>query len=364
MRILHTLPTLDGGGIDRVLYEYSIRMAPDIKIDFIVHTDYKGILEDDLINKGCQIFHIPPLHTNRKEYFSRINKIIKNGHYDLIHVSQGYKGLIFLVYAKFYGIKTRIVHSHSAFIPESKKEHFIRLGCTFLTKCIATSLFACGKDAGLWMWGRKDYERGKICIMTNAINVNAFEFSQEKRKLQRDKHNLNDKFVIGNVARISHEKNHHFLIKVFSEIHKMRQDAVLILIGRGELEQEVRTQVTQLGLDESVLFMGVREDVSDLINAMDVFLLPSLYEGLPVTLVEVQANGLTSIVSDNVTKEIKIAENIHYLSLNDNEIEWAQYICSLQESPRKNYVAGSQYDIEVAVRKMMDFYHKSIKKNF
>lgn len=357
LQILHTIPALDGGGADRILYDYCIRMSDVIHFDFIVHTENQGILEQELQNIGCRIFHIQPLHTNTRAYCSNIKNIIKNGKYDIIHVSQGYRGLIMIFYAKKYGIKVRIAHSHMAYIPESIKEHVVRKISTFFVKRYATHLFACGKDAAIWMWGREAYTSGKVHIMTNAIDTERFKYSEEKRDKIRAELRLEDKFVIGNVARFSYQKNHEFLIRVFAEVKKIRKDAVLMLIGRGELEADIKNQVSVLGLNDSVIFMGVRNDVSELLNTMDVFVLPSRYEGLPVTLVEVQVNGLPVLVADTVTKEIYINNNVAYLPLNVNS--WVGAICRSIKTRINNgseLVKNAGYDITLEALGLLQHY--------
>ena len=153
IKVLHTLPALDGGGAERIVYDYCIRMMDEFQFDFIVHTEDKGILENELEKRGCRIFHIPPLHRNKRAYKARIQQILREGEYDIIHVSQGYRSIYFLKYAKKYGIPVRIAHSHMAYIPESGKEKAIRRICTRIVKHYATDLFACGEDAAKWMWG-------------------------------------------------------------------------------------------------------------------------------------------------------------------------------------------------------------------
>ena len=361
MKILHTIPAMDGGGADRILYDYAIRMIDDdLKIDFLVHTENEGILEGSLKEKGCNIYHIPALRKDKLKYILSIRKILKDGHYDVIHVSQGYRGLIFLFFAKIYGVKVRIAHSHMAFIPLSLKGELLRKSSTFIGKLLATHLFACGRDAAVWMWGEDLYQLGKVHIMTNAIDTQSFAFSIKKRNDIRNELGLTDKFVIGNVARFSYQKNHEFLVDIFAEIKKIRNDAVLMLIGRGELEEDVKKQVECLGLSKSVIFMGVRNDVSELLNAMDVFLLPSRFEGLPVTLVEVQANGLTTFASDVITDEIKVANNVFYLSLSKTNQEWATAICESNTQRLEGALQESVYDINRVSCQLKDFYYLSV----
>ena len=164
LNILHTVPALDGGGADRILYDYTVRMTDSFHFDFIVHTETQGMLEADLRAKGCNIYHVPALHSDRKRHISAVRKIIKDGRYDIVHVSQGYKGFLFLLFAKMYGVKVRIAHSHMAYIPETIPVYLVRKCTAFLSKLFATHLFACGKDAAVWMWGKRAYNSGKVHI--------------------------------------------------------------------------------------------------------------------------------------------------------------------------------------------------------
>lgn len=356
IKVLHTIPAMDGGGADRILYDYTIRLLDEFQFDFIVHTDFEGILEKDLVARGCNVYHVPPLRKDKKEYKKRIDEIVKNGNYDIIHVSQGYKGAYFLHYAKKHGVKVRIAHSHMAYIPENLKTSIIRRLATLYTKNNATHLFACGNDAGKWMWGERTFKKGNVHIMTNAIQAESFSFSREKRESIRRELGIEEKFVIGNVARFSYQKNHEFLIKIFAEVKKLRDDAVLMLIGRGELEDDVRKQVSELGLEDSVIFMGVRNDVPDLLNAMDVFALPSRFEGLPVTLIEIQANGLPAVISDAVTKEMAFSDDFSFLSLSQSAAAWAEVIIKKARTDSKNLIENTHYDLRVATDAMLEQY--------
>lgn len=234
----------------------------------------------------------------------------------------------------------------------------------FLLKAqnFSTALSACGKDAAIWMWGKKAYNNGNVHIMTNAIDTKRFEYSAEKRNEIRAELGLEGKFVIGNVARLSYQKNHEFLIEVFAEIRKVRDDAFLMLVGRGELEEEIRNQVACSGLSDSVLFMGARDDVPDLLNAMDVFVLPSSFEGLPVALVETQSNGLPTYASDSITKEIAISDCISYLPLEKKC--WANAILKMKLQParrREEYskvVLDAGYDINREASKLEGYYNE------
>lgn len=356
IKILHTIPALDGGGADRVLYDYSIRMLENIHFDFIIHTDNEGILEPNLRQKDCEIFHIPPAHSGVIKYFFNIMKIIKEGEYDIIHVSQGYLGVVFLCFAKLNGIKVRIAHSHMAYIPESRLQRVKRHVLTLIATLLATDLFACGKDAAEWMWGTS-HNKGHIHIMPNGIDVSKFVFSEKKRAKLREQFGIENKYVIGNVARFSYQKNHMFLIEIFNKISKKNDDAVLVLIGGGELENSIKLLVEELGLTDKVIFLGVRNDVCELLNMMDVFVLPSRFEGLPVTLIEVQVNGLPVVVSTAITNEAKISENFIALSLNEDINVWESEI---QKRKRNQTFTDDslvrKYDISILAKQQMQWY--------
>lgn len=326
VKILHTIPALDGGGADRVIFDYSVRMIPDLETDFIVHTEYKGILEDELLKKGCEIFHIPPAKKGLLEYIFAIYRILKNNNYDIIHVSQGYWGFFYVFLAKIVGVKVRIAHAHMANVPEKKYQTIERKFFSFLTMLFATDLFACGLDAAQWMWGKKKVKNGKVTIMVNAIDGEKFLYSPSIRHQLRKQWNLENNFVIGNVGRLEYQKNQSFLIDVFKEVLKINPSCRLLLIGRGELEEELRKKVFKLGINEFIIFTGIRNDVNELLNMMDVFVLPSLFEGLPITLIEVQMNGLPTIVSNNITKESQFTKLYKSLDLSDSIKIWAEEI--------------------------------------
>jgi len=348
MKVLHITSELDGGGIDRLLYDYCIRMSDTVHFDFAICADKKGILESGLENAGSKIYHIARLRGSLFKSMRQLSKILQSEHYDIIHIHSDYKSIVALFVAWFNGVKVRIAHSHIAFAPETIKEKAIRKVITPFTKLFATDLFACGKDAGEWVWGSKAMSKSNFHIMNNAIDARSFTFDEKKRIGIRKELNIENKFVVGNVARFCYQKNHEFLILIFTEIKKLCPDSILLLIGRGELEADVKKLVASKNLTDSVIFLGVRNDVPDLLNAMDVFLLPSRFEGLPVTLVEVQANGLSAFVSDTITNEIKIGHHLNYISLSESPESWAKKLLSQASKTRHigNCILDTKYDIQ------------------
>ena len=201
MRILEITSDLDGGGVDRLLYDYCSRMTNDIQFDFVVTSKTEGILEKPLKELGCNIYRISQIREGLKKHNNQLKKILTDNHYDVIHDHSGYKAWCNLRVAKKCGVTARIAHSHQAFMAETTKQKIMRILSTPITKMYSTELFACGNDAAKWMWGEKAFNNGKVYIMKNAIQAERFNFSPEKRERIRCEYNIANKFVIGNVAR-------------------------------------------------------------------------------------------------------------------------------------------------------------------
>lgn len=356
MKILQITVDLDGGGVDRLLYDYCSRMMPDFHFDFVVTAKSRGLLEQPLEDLGCKIYHIATIHENMKLYIQQLYDIMLHGNYDIVHVHTGYRGILALAIARKAGIPVRIAHAHICSVPETLFQKLVRVVATWIAMREATDLFACGRDAAIWMWGKRAAQN-RTLIVPNAIDVSAFQFDSGVRQELREQLGLNERLVVGNVARLAPQKNHLFLLEVFSELIKRRKDAVLMLIGGGELRAELEMKVKQMGLSDNVLFLGVRSDVSRLLNAMDVFLLPSLYEGLPVTLVEVQANGLPAVVSDTVTSEIQLAPNYKVISVEKTPSEWCDEILGLDLERNADLEAVvDRYGIDAAAKRLKHWY--------
>ena len=358
MKILFVTSDLDGGGIERLLFNYCTRLRDDAQFDFAIMAPKEGILEKPLKEIGCKIFRIPTIHKSLTEHNRQLMEIMVKGNYDIVHDHGGYCGLFTMMIAKKCGIKIRIEHSHSSYEPENSVQKIKRKFLTRLTTYYATDLFACGIDAGKWMWGSDR----NVYIMKNAIDTKTFMFNKLVREQIRKELDLGNKFVIGNVARFSFEKNHRFLINVFSQICKIRSDAILLLVGSGELEPEIKHLANELKIVDKVMFLGTRNDVFRLLNAMDVFVLPSLHEGLPVTLVEVQANGLEAFVSDSVTKEVSISPNCHYLPIDETYSTWSEQISTASSERCTDFNNISKYDISNASNELLQHYKMLIKK--
>lgn len=277
--------------------------------------------ENELLADGCKIHCLSCYaEENEKKFIDEMSNILSIG-YDIVHLHTGYwKGFLVEELARKYGASKIIVHAHTTMIDilddrirqEALKKHE-RLKALFNVE-MATHYCACSKEAADWLFGEQ-IPRNKIRIFKNAIDVNKFFYKPNIRKSYRKKIGVEDCFVIGNVGRFVYQKNHEFLLDVFQAINKEMKDTRLLLIGDGELLESMKEKAKIDGIENKVLFMGKRKDVAELMQAMDIFCLPSRFEGLGMVLIEAQCNGLNCIASENVPKEAKITKHLVFLPL-------------------------------------------------
>lgn len=367
MRILQVCVDLDGGGIDRYLYNYCSRIK-SIEFDFAVVDNGKiGILEDKLVKTGSAVYRVPRIRDGIKKNYDSLVEIMSNKKYDAVHIHLGYKSLNALRAAKKCGIKTRVVHAHIANEIETYKQKIIRKILSKLVKCQATNLMACGNDAAKYIFGKKTFNKGKVLVQKNAIETKQFLYSKNKRDEIRTKLNIpQESLVFGHVGRLCEQKNQIRLINIFNEICKLK-DAYLILIGNGEKEKEIISRIKELNLQDKVMLLGVRNDIPTLLNCFDVFIFPSLYEGLPFTLIETQSNGLYALCSNSVTSQVKITNCIEFLSLENTDQIWAKKAIELSNKERdcsaNKEIALRGYDIDVEAKKLEEYYFRIIEEN-
>lgn len=365
IRVLQELSALDGGGVAKLLYDYYKNMDHNkVHFDFVIGNYYdNGIYEDYFREQGCKIYKIAKKTEDKETYLNQIEKIIKNGNYDVIHSHYGMYSFDVMQIAKKYDIKKRIAHSHLAYEPTSTVQKLKSVVRKYVAKENATDLFACGRDAGIYMWGKRAVETGKVHIMKNAVDTSIFAFSKDKRIEKRKELGVEDKFVIGIVGRLSEQKNYPFLWKVYKKVLEKRNDTALVVVGRGTEEKEIKSLAKKMGIYDKINFLGIRDDVPELLNAMDLFVLPSRYEGLPVVLVENQSNGLMSFASDKITDEMAVTDLVNFLPIEDTEEQWVEEICNYKPSieNRESYrqqIIDNGYDIKSASLEMQNFYLK------
>lgn len=348
------------GGVETFLMNYYRKIdKKKVQFDFINMFDHL-CFEKEIIDLGGRIYNVSSVKKNPIEYYKSIKKIIQNNRYEIVHIHMlSMANILPIIVAKKMNVKNIIIHSHNTNTPNG----IIRKVLDKLNKHVAlkyaTDYFACSKDAGIWMFGKN----AKFRVINNAVDVEKFKFNQVKRNEMREKLKLNGKFVIGHIGRFSEQKNHDFLIEIFFKYLKENPKAFLVTIGEGELKNQIKNKVADYKLLEKVKFIDPVNNVNDYLQAMDVFILPSKFEGLPVVAVEAETNGLTVITSNNVSKDLPIKELSVYCSLNNID-EWCKKINTSikKRTDRTIDITNSNYNIDVETKKLEKIYEKMSKK--
>lgn len=303
----------------------------------------------------------------RKKYLRKnVKKFLETNKYDFVHIHSGsiYSLITVAKIAKKNATKNVIVHSHCGGFDNLKYRIIKFVSKPYMLK-YPDKYYACSKLAAEWKYPKKVIKNNEYIVLKNAIDTSKIYFSEEIRQEYRKNMNLENNFVVGHIGRFAIQKNHDFLIDVFYQILKKKSNAELLLIGVGELQNEIIEKVKMLGIENNVHFLGIRNDINGLLNAMDIFLLPSFFEGLPVVGVEAQATGLPVYASDRITKELPINELSHYYSLESSAKEWSDNIIEDIENFRRENttkkIIQEGYDVKEAA-KLMENYYISMNK--
>lgn len=363
IRILQVVTHMNRGGLESMLMNYYRKIdRTALQFDFLTHRPYDGDFGEEIKALGGTIYHLPPLNPFSAAYKKALRAFfVSHPEYRIIHVHQDCMSGVILKEAKRAGIPVRIAHSHSA-SQDLNLKYPLKLIFRRSIPKYATDLFACGKDAGTWMFCGAPFS-----VLNNAIDAAAYAFDPAIRKRVREAFGFSEKqLIVGHVGRFSYPKNHEYLIGCFDALRKTVPDAKLLLVGddNGELGPQIHEKVRALGLEESVIFTGLRSDVSDLMQAMDVFVFPSRYEGLPVTLIEAQAAGLPCLISDKVPIECRMTGLVVQISLEESYGFWAEMILSAAASARVNMLQSIRtagYDIRENALRLQNYYEEKSK---
>jgi glycosyltransferase involved in cell wall biosynthesis len=322
---------MNRGGLETMLMNYYRQMDREkIQFDFMVHRSEEGLYDKEILKLGGRIYKMPQIKPgNYQKYFKLLYVFFaENQEYRVVHSHINENSSFVLRAAKRAGVPCRIAHSHLSDLGIDYKLPF-RMYARFLMRDNPSEYFACSKKAGQWLFGTNIPKSKEITVLNNAVNTTDFKFSEKKRNEIRNELNIeNDQLVIGHIGRFNKQKNHDYLIDIFNGVHKKNSKALLLLAGDGHLRASIEKKVFQLGLTPYVKFLGVRNDITDLMQGMDLFLFPSLFEGLPVVLIEAQAAGLNCIVSSSITKESDVTGRVEFISLNESPEKWADQILS------------------------------------
>lgn len=368
VRVLQVVP-LGTGGVTSLILNIAESINKDkVTFDYLTFYDRKEFAEDRALACGGKKYVIPidhcknPLARALFKFFYAI-KVIRSCNPDIIHLNTSQTYEVFVgISAKLAGTKKVFYHSHNS---ASKKGNKIRQItskiCKKMIPLVSDCNLACSLLAAEHMYTKKTIEEGNYILVKNGIHTDRFRFNEMTRRKYRSRLGVENKIVIGHVGRFMKQKNHKFLIDIFEQINKKDKNTVLLLIGVGELFDKIKVYVKQKNLDEAVIFYGATTEVPQLLQAMDCFLLPSLYEGLPVAGVEVQAAGLPIVMSDTITREVDIADLATYVSLDASPEKWADIV--LEQCERKidreskaDVVKNAGFDIKETADMLTDLY--------
>lgn len=391
IRILHVLGGTNLGGAEsRIMDLYRHMDRKKVQFDFLVHTDQEGYFDKEIKELGGRLFRVPRFRLYNYFSYQKAVKAFFGKHHEFRAV-QGHMtstASIYLPAAKKAGVPITIAHARSAGVDKGVKGRLTRLLRKNLWKK-TDYMFTCSQAAGISVFGEKAVHDGKTIFIPNAIDCGIFAYDEEKRASMRKELGLTGKYVIGHVGRFHYAKNHEYLLRVFAALcrekpeggkagagnqknqenetqggrfcgtNKAQKDYALILLGEGGRMQEARELAKELGISEQVYFLGNRGNVSDYYQAMDYFVYPSRFEGLPGTVVEAQSAGLKCLISDTICDEVAVTELVHTMSILDDPVKWARYIAGTMEYERWSHAEEMQaagFDVKGQAEIMTKFY--------
>lgn len=360
IRIAQIMGKMVGGGVESVVMNYYRNIDKEkIQFDFLCDSDSTNIPYKEINELGGRVILIPP-YQDLIKYLSTLKKILKENNYTIVHSHINTLSAFPLYAAKKANIPIRIAHSHSTYNKKEIKKNILKNILRPFSKTYATHYFACSNLAGKYLFGKNTYKENKITIINNAIDIDKFIYNEDIRNKKRKELGIENKLVIGHVGRFTYAKNHLRLLEIINELKIKNSNLVLLLIGEGSLENTIKEKVKELKLEENIIFLGQRTDVNELMQAMDIFLLPSLYEGLPVVGVEAQSSGLLCILSEKVTKEIKVINQTTFIPLEKTNDEWADTILNkyknYQRTNTKIEIKNANFDIKTEATKLTKQY--------
>lgn len=356
IRVLQVVPNMHRAGLETLIMNiYRNIDRQKVQFDFLVHYGQRFDYDDEIERLGGQIYRLTVREDNNFfKYLIDLDRFFSSHpEYKIVHGHMESFGFIYSHYAKKHSAETVIAHSHNAFVEPTLKG-FMKNMMNRPWKRTATDLFACSEKAGKFMFGDKPFR-----VINNGVETERFAYDAKTRSLLRNEMGLEDKTVIGHVGRFDPQKNHDFLLEIFSEYLKLDKKAVLLLVGDGPLFDKIMEKAKALGISDSVRFLGVRSDVDKLYQVFDILMLPSLFEGLPVVGVEAQCAGLPMLTSDEVTAEVEITDLVCRFPLSASADEWAMKISEMITEERVSHhreVAEKGYDIKNTAEFLQQFY--------
>ena len=348
IRVLQVFAALDSGGVSNfVMNLYRELDTEKIQFDFAITAGEKSLYDEEVLSRGGRIYYFD----TTKNITTNLRQILcKNGPFQIVHSHVFFYSGLVLAEAKKAKVPVRIAHAHNAHTGESRSVPRIAYerGMQLLIRTNATHMLGCSEKACRYVFGDKIMKDPRASVMPDGIDCDRFAFNPETRKQVRDEFGLDGKFVVGHVGHFNPAKNHKKILSVFAEMCRRRDDATLLLVGDGELEQDVRNRTADLGLTDKVVFVGAHRDVERFYQAMDVFLFPSRYEGFGMAMVEAQCSGLRCVASNIVPKETNADGLTVYLPLEDSDESWVEALLKYDDVDRTESRAAvaSGFDVK------------------
>ena len=366
---------LKKGGTENVMINIVKNIDRDrFHIDFLIfdktpdQSDDKKYLE----SLGCEFYQITARGTDRKLHNRELDEFFRDHKYDIVHTHMDAIGEEALKAAKKHGVKALIAHSHNTDQldnPKGLKDHLHKCYLIYekrLLRRYAGYFVACSPEAGKWLFGDKICNGDKYLLLNNSIDSSAYAYDEDTRNAVRKVLGLDGRKVIIHVGQFRTQKNHGMVIDVFNELHKRDDSYKLVLVGTGEEQNNIKAKAEELGLREDVLFLGNRNDIPGLLTASDIFLFPSLYEGLPIALLEAQAADLICVVSDTISEVALLTEKVKSLSLSASPSVWADVTEAMMKEynvrcDRREFFIEKGFDISTNIRKLEDLYKRAVE---
>lgn len=372
MRILFIgASNIGRGGRSTIAYNLSKYLDNKCECDFFCDGGIKPISDIilEIQNKNGYVFTDKVKETNYFKrqiiWFGRLRNVFKQQSYDIVHINVDHsvEAVRAILGCKIFGAKKIIIHAHTTkfMMGTGTVKRLLARIIRPLLLILSDAQLACSQKAAEFMYGKKTANSGKIILINNGIDIEKYKYDSEVRYKLRNEYSLNDKFVIGHVGNFYYPKNHERVINIFKKIHEKNLDAVLLLVGDGELRETIYQKVVREKLEEHVIFLGTRDDVFQWLQVFDVFILPSFFEGVPIAGIEAQAADLPCFFSDTITREAQLTENVEYISLNKTDDEWADKILntiSKKRTDNSQKIITEGFDIRKSADKLYEVYCK------
>ena len=357
--MVNTVPMIyDGIGMTILNYATNLDKT-DLQVDFVVINHLEKKMRNHMESIGSKIFELPYRNTKQFKYIWNLSRIVKAGKYDIVHIHcNSCTSAVDLLGAKLGGARMRCPHVHTTRSLHDRANKLLRP----LFNVLYTDEFACGEKAGKWL-----YRNDKYTVWRNATNTDKYKFNEEYRRELRAKYHLDGKVAVGHVAHFTYAKNHGFLVEAFAEVIKKNTNYMLFLIGDGKFQYDIEKKVTQLGINDNVVFVGLTLDIPQYLSAMDMMVLPSRYEGLPNVVIEWQTSGLPTLVSDSVTRDCKLTDSVSFVPLEREA--WVEAILKtnididrkVQSENNIKKIAEAGYSIKEQAAHLKQYYKEHLK---